>query len=97
MDPFVKWRNDLLLDMQDIKDILQELFDGARKKLHYESNGPVDKNLIRLYQAFKAKEDTDCVLSFSLKSTTRPFVSTKKYDDETYTLKTDQFTVYIYE
>jgi len=97
MDPFIKWRNNLPLEMQDVIEILQELFDGAKKKLNYESTGPVDKNLVKLYQAFKAKEDTDCVLAFSFKKAEKPFVSTKKYDEVTYELTTDQFTIYIYE
>jgi len=51
MQSFIKWRNNLPLEMQDVIEILQELFDGAKKKLHYESTGPVDKNLVKLYQA----------------------------------------------
>ena len=97
MQSFIKWRNNLPLEMQDVVEIIQELFDGAKKKLHYESSGPVDKNLVKLYQAFKAKGDADCVLNFSFKKAERPFVSTIKHDDVTYELTTDQFKVYVYE
>lgn len=97
MNTFVKWKTGQILEPQDISIIIQELYNGAKKKLCYDANEIMDQTLARLYQAFKSDESTDCVLRFSSKVAEKPFISTGKYDDVTYELPTSEFSIFVYE
>jgi hypothetical protein len=97
MDSITKWKLDLKLSQEEAAEIIQELYNGSKKKLIYESVGFIDKNLIKFYQKFKSDDLSESVLNFSFKKCTLPFVSTKDYGNSSHKIITENCIIYIYE
>ena len=52
MDSIIKWKLNLDLTKEDAYAIIQELFDGCKKKLNYVDGDKVNVHLVKLYQNF---------------------------------------------
>jgi hypothetical protein len=103
MDSIIKWKLNLDLTKEDAYAIIQELFDGCKKKLNYGDGDKVNVHLVKLYQNFVVKNQSDYVLNFSDKECEKPFISTELFDGYSQTIKVSEttkcpeFTIYVYE
>jgi len=99
VDAKTKWLLKFTLSYKEALEVLIELYGGAKKILNYEPNKKLDKNLFKLYNDFNSSENSDFIINFSNSSTAKPFISITKIDglDESHTIPTEMFSIYIYE
>ena len=98
MDAITKWNLDQILTQAESQIVLEELFGGSKKEFNYSSEEPIDKTLYRIYDNFKDATGSECVLRFTSRECTKPFVSLAHIDNSfSHTIKTDAYTIYIYE
>jgi hypothetical protein len=97
MSPIIKWRLGEKLNKRETSELIQELFNNARKHFVFNATTKIDKNLYELFENFTQSENSNCCLKFSSIETDLPFVSFEKFSDCVYEINSEYGPIFLHE